>query len=353
MRIVVNNIAASSGGAMSILKDFYNYIIENDNENEWIFLLGDNYLEETRNVKVITMKKVKKRWINKIIFDLFIGKKHIKRFNPDVVFSMQNIITFGLKIPQCVYIHQSIPFQNTKKFSPFKSEERILAVYQYLIGRVIKMSAKKADKVIVQTKSMKKAVCEMARIDQSKVISIYPSIDNFSNYRKNDDFNNKSFFYPTAESVYKNNECIFKANDILNQKGITDFNVKLTISSDIKFTNIDYIGRITRKQVIDQYNKSTLILPSYIESFPLPLEEARQMGTIVLASDCDFSREILNDYENAYFFNPFRPEELACLMERVLSGNITRRNIEYKFNIDFKSNRSWQAVVNEVINCKM
>jgi hypothetical protein len=37
MRIVVNNIAASSGGAISILIDFYDYIKAADEENEWIF----------------------------------------------------------------------------------------------------------------------------------------------------------------------------------------------------------------------------------------------------------------------------------------------------------------------------
>ena len=41
MRIVVNDIAASKGGALTVLKDFYNCVRENDTENEWIFLLGD------------------------------------------------------------------------------------------------------------------------------------------------------------------------------------------------------------------------------------------------------------------------------------------------------------------------
>ena len=47
MRIVVNDIAASKGGALTVLKDFYSCVRENDKENEWIFLLGDNLLEET------------------------------------------------------------------------------------------------------------------------------------------------------------------------------------------------------------------------------------------------------------------------------------------------------------------
>ena len=53
MRIVVNNIAASKGGAMTVLKDFYSCVCENDKQNEWIFLLNSKYFEETENVKII------------------------------------------------------------------------------------------------------------------------------------------------------------------------------------------------------------------------------------------------------------------------------------------------------------
>ena len=75
MRIVVNDIAASKGGALTILKDFYNCVKENDTENEWIFLLGDNLLEETDNIKVITLPHIKSSWAKKLLFDRFTGKK--------------------------------------------------------------------------------------------------------------------------------------------------------------------------------------------------------------------------------------------------------------------------------------
>ena len=45
MRIVVNDIAASTGGAMTVLRDFYTWVCEHDHENEWIFLFSDRYFE--------------------------------------------------------------------------------------------------------------------------------------------------------------------------------------------------------------------------------------------------------------------------------------------------------------------
>ena len=92
MRIVVNNIAASTGGAMTVLRDFYRCVCENDTENEWIFLLADKYFEEIDNVKIIPMPEVKKSGVKKMLVDFVTGRKFIAALKPDVVFSMQNII---------------------------------------------------------------------------------------------------------------------------------------------------------------------------------------------------------------------------------------------------------------------
>lgn len=346
MRIVVNNIAASEGGAMTVLKDFYSCVCENDKENEWIFLLGDKYFEETDNVKILTLPEIKKNPIKKVIFDFLTGKKYIQKLKPDVVFSMQNIITFGLKVPQMVYIHQSLPFQTVRKFSFLKSSERKIAFIQYFIGAIIKLSAKKSDKVIVQTKWMKEAVCKQCKLKSEKVLQVPPNVKNITHFRDEVDFDNRSFFYPTASAVYKNNACIYEACSILDRDG-TDYKVTLTLPPEKSNKKIKCIGRIPYEEVISYYNKSTLIFPSYIETFGYPLTEARMLGGIILASDCAFSREALEDYENAYFFNPFCPEELAQLMKRVAEGRIERKAI-FETNIEVADN--WKIIMNKVLN---
>ena len=62
-----------------------------------------------------------------------------------------------------------------------------------------------------------------------------------------------------------------------------------------------------------------MIFPSYIETFGLPLLEAKKCDTIILASDCPFSHEILDDYDKVYYFNPFDAKELSKLMETVIN----------------------------------
>jgi glycosyltransferase involved in cell wall biosynthesis len=342
MRIVVNDIAASTGGAMTILEDFYSYIKENDTGIDWVLLLGDNYFNESENIKILTFPKVKKSWINKVLFDFITGKKIIRKLKPDVVFSLQNIITFGMKTPQVVYIHQSLPFQTVKRFSLFKKSERMFAIYQYIIGFIIKQSAKKASKVIVQTKWMKDSICNITGVKKEKVLQVASDIERLSSYKIKDKFNNKSFFYPTSNAIYKNNECIYKACELLNEGVTTNYKVSMTISGSSNINNIEFMGRISREKVMEKYNESTLVFPSYIESFGLPLLEAREMGTIILASDCEFSREILEGYGNAYFFDPFKPQELALLMKKVLTEHIVRGDI---YRPRDNPENSWQNIV--------
>jgi len=346
MRIVVNDIAASKGGALTILKDFYNCVKENDTENEWIFLLGDNLLEETDNIKVITLPHIKSSWAKKLLFDRFTGKKFINRLKPDVVFSLQNTLTFGVKAPQIIYLHQSIPFQTVKKFSFLKGAERTLAVYQHLIGRVIKKSVKKCDKVIVQTKWMKDAVMKQCRLPEEKIMQVAPTVADLSSYNTDIPFNPSHFFYPTAPAIYKNNDAIFKACAMLKEKGI-HCDVTLTLPQQRSKDNIHCVGRLPYGDVIEKYAESTLIFPSYIETFGFPMAEARKVGTIVLASDCPFSREVLDGYENAYFFDPFKPQELATLMERVITGNIVKK-VSAKAENDYSD--SWLRILSEVLH---
>ncbi len=348
MRIVVNDIAASCGGAMTILRDFYTAVCDTDKENEWIFLLNDRYFDETDNVKILTLPQVKKSKLKKLIFDFISGRHYIKKLKPDVVFSLQNIITFGLKAPQVVYIHQSIPFQSTKRFSFIKKQERKLAVIQYLIGGIIKLSAKKSDCIIVQTQWMKEAVCRICRQPETKVLVSLPKVMFTPSNSDHLRFDNTSFFYPTADAIYKNNDCIRTASTELDRKGIRH-HITMTLPPETINSSITYTGRLPYDDVMKHYQRSTLVFPSYIETFGYPLAEARQMGTVVLASDTDFSREVLHGYENAYFFDPFQPEQLAELMEAVITGEIKRKSIFY---ITTDTENCWKTVIERIYKCK-
>lgn len=328
---------------MTVLRDFYSCVCEHDKENEWIFLLNKKFFEETDNVRIIALPDIKKNPVKKLLFDFISGKRYIESLKPDIVFSMQNIITFGIKKPQVVYLHQSLPFQNIKKFSFLKKAERSTAIKQRLVGRIIKFSAKKADRVIVQTEWMREAVCRECSLDIERVIKCQPVCAQMPSLNQEAVYHRSAFFYPTSMGVYKNNRLVFEASSILAKQGIAH-SVEMTIDKSLSSGAVQCIGRIPFDQVIEKYQTSTLVFPSYIETFGYPLAEARKMCSIILASDTPFSREVLAGYENAYFFPFDKPEYLALLMENVVSGKIERKATQYSGEI-MEDGNSWLSVM--------
>lgn len=360
MRIVVLDYAADGGGALSILNDFYNYVRENARHHEWIFIVSKAELQPCEYIKVLRFPQIKNSWFERVKWEKINLKKIIFEEKADIVFSLQNLAVPNLRLPQVLYVHQSIPFQKVKKFSFLKKEERLFAIYQYIIGNMIWSSIKIADAVIVQTHWMKDAIINRFNNCKDKIFVVPPSIDisMFKNNSIQDKTNThkNTFFYPAGALLYKNMDCIIKAVYILLEKGIDDFKIVLTIKGDenpyaarIKKMaeglgeKIIFAGRMSREDVFKMYNISTLVFPSYIETFGLPLLEAKLSGSIILASDCPFSKEILEGYQNSYYFNPFNYKGLANLMSKVISGGIIKS--DKNMTVEIQNEDNWGKVL--------
>lgn len=328
MKIIVFDVAAEHGGALTILKQYYDLAV-NDSENHWIFVISTSELFDTDNVKVLRYTWVKKSWFHRLYFDLFVARKIAEHYQVDEVLSLQNLVVRGIKVKQTLYLHQPLPF--IEKRYPI-TENFMFWVYQNIMSRMIFNSVRKADSIIVQTNWMKEACVEKIKVAPGKFKIISPDVKiAIKKSYKQENENNKLFFYPASAIPYKNHTIIVEVAKLLKQKGINNFRVVFTLegdeNSDVKKMAyevqdknlpIEYIGKISIDEVYDYYSKSILIFPSYIETFGLPMLEAKMHGSPILASDCAFSHEILDGYDKVKFFNPFKYEELAYEMETIL-----------------------------------
>lgn len=328
MKFVVNDVAATpnAGGVYSILSDFYMDVLKKDHHNQWIFILAGRYFPESKNVKIIVRNDLKKNKIKKLFFERYLGAKFINSFNPDVYISLQNIATFGVKAhTKIVYLHQPISFQKQKKFSFLKKDERKLAFYQYQVGKIIKNSlSKEKPIVIVQTQWMKKAVIEQTQMPQENIIVSHPKVNVEKRLKVKNNTNNQ-FFYPASNFLYKNHQTINEAINYLDKNNIHNLQIIFTLNfNQLPYHDkrIKYIGHVNRNIIMNMYNTHVLIFPSYIESFGLPLIEAALHADIILAADTDFSRELLSDYSNVYFYRYDDAKTLAKLMQKVINGEI-------------------------------
>jgi len=340
MRIVVVDFAATLGGATSILKAFYQYLIESKDCDEWIFLLSDKHIQETDNIKIVLLKKEKYSWFRRLAFDFAYGRTLIRRLDADAVFYLQNTLIYGVKIPQIMYMDQSISFQKEKRFRFTRSEERVYAVYQHIIGALNHAACRHADRTIVQTRWLKEAIIDQCRIGAERIFRIPPSISELCYWYHAEKVNQREFFYPASSAVYKNHQCIYDALSKIS----ADCKVVLTLDGKENMPpQCQFTGSMTQDEVCAQMARSVLVFPSYIESYGLPLKEARTIGTLILAADTSFAREILDGYKNAYFFDPFLPDALAELMRQVMDGTII--HIPQEKQCSAEQHNPWADVV--------
>lgn len=323
---MVFDVPAEKGGALTILNQYYDTAIK-DTSNDWVFILSTPELEESDNVKVLNFPWVKNSWFHRLYFDIFLGFKLVKKHQINEVISLQNIIVPKVKVKQTLYLHQALPFAE-KRYRLIENPK--LWIYQKIIGRLIYKSVRKADKVIVQTKWIMNASAKKTNTKEEKFIIKPPdlNIEVKKFYESNEEYR-KIFFYPAGASVYKNHDVIVKACRLLKVKGIINFRVIFTINGDEnkevarlrkiileEDLPIEFIGSISIDKVYEYYSKSILIFPSYLETFGLPLLEARMHQSPIIASDCAFSHEVLDGYDKATFFHP--SDELS-LSQKILN----------------------------------
>ncbi len=323
-RVLVLDVAADSGGALSVLREYHDRL-SRDDARDYVFCVGLPELPEAGNIRVCRFPWVKKSWLHRLWFDHVTVQRLLRRERIDAVLSLQNLAVSRTHLPQTVYLHQAIPFSDYR-FRLLKDPR--LWVVQHLIGRGILASVRKASAVIVQTNWMKEAVCRRTGVPAEKIRVQPPLLPERPSRRFRASDWKRRFFYPAAAYSYKNHALILQAMKRLAAQGITDYEMLFTLREEELPQTVDFpairgqlrfLGPLPQEEVLRLYAETVLVFPSYIETLGLPLLEAALAGAPVLAADRPFSREILADRENVGFFDPFDAETLATGMRRLLS----------------------------------
>lgn len=332
MKILIYDVAAEDGGGLQVLKTFYHDVVEkSSNDIQWVFAVSQNVMENAKNVRIERYEKPKKSWVHRIIFENYDFPKILKKENPDLVISLQNMPVKRYSGRQFVYLHQSLQFC-PKKFSFFISEERGLAIRQRIICNIYKNALPRSEHIFVQTKWIKEATMKWLHWQEDR-ITVVPVGVNTTKVSKQPykGIHSRTFFYPARAEMYKNHEVILKACQKLVERGVEDFKVLFTVSrNDGIYAQklmeasiglpIEFIGTVQFDNMWDYYSKTIMLFPSYLETCGLPLLEARAAGSWIIASDMPFSHEALDTYWNKDFFKYDDPEELADCMIAILNG---------------------------------
>lgn len=335
--IVINNPAAKSGGALTILKDLLEKIKSLKCSNKfYIFVCLEELKKyETEKLKIIVIPQ--QGFKNRIYWDNYGLKKYLELNNifPNLFISVQNTgVNLNKSIPQIIYYHQLLSIVDLK-WNLFDKEQRIFWMYKNIYPFFINQYLDRVKKVIVQTEWVKDMFSKKFNYSLEDIVLMRPEIKTI----KVDDINiilkdKVRIFYPATPIIYKNHKTIIEALGEL-KKEWKDLDKKveciftfrpednITLHRMIKNNNlenvINLVGEIPYSKVLEYYKSSDLIVfPSCLETFGLPLLEAQSFKIKIFTADLPYSREVIGKYSNIKFIETNNAIEWKKEIEKFL-----------------------------------
>lgn len=346
--IVLSGINLIEGGPLTIYKECLRCVEKYFLENYEIVALVHNrelFSEFDSKIKFIEFMDSKKSYLKRFYYEYFYFKRLSKKLKPYLWFSLHDMTSNVAADKRAVYCHNPIIFYDMKRKDMINEFKMFMfsRFYKY----IYKINIKKNNFVVVQQDWIRKRFKKIFKI--KNVVVAHPNvvIDDSNNNCKNTKIVKNSFLYPSFPRIFKNFEVICKAVEILENKNIKNFKVYLTIDGNENIYSkeivekygrlkcIEFIGLQTRENLMKYYSKiETVIFPSKLETWGLPISEAKAFGKNIILADLEYAHETLGTYETVMFFGPDDAEKLAEKMEMLINDDENMKNIEFDGNFE-------------------
>ncbi|MEY1635966.1 glycosyltransferase [Morganella morganii] len=332
--VLVNATALSTGGALTILRQFIAHAALT-NMKYLIFSPVGVLLDTHTNITYVAVDT--KSWLSRIWWDSFGLRRYIKQHHieAELCISLQNT-SVNVDCQHLIYLHQSLPFTSVRY--SFNKQTVKYYLYKWFYKFFIFLFVTKDTHFVVQTRWMKAALAQSG-ISERNISVFTPDIklpdghlcySSEQPHRLNTD--KSTFFYPASSHFYKNHLLILDALALLNTRQLNkevQFAVTLAVGDYPVFDekvqqlglsdNVVYLGVMPYEQVIEHYISADAVLfPSYIETFGLPLAEAGVLGKKIICADLPYSRDVLTDYQGAIFLDYQDATKWADEMETII-----------------------------------
>jgi glycosyltransferase involved in cell wall biosynthesis len=301
---------------------------EYSDKYEIIALVHRKSLFDIPGVTFIEYPEIKSSWLKRLRFEYYDCRRISEEIKPHLWFSMHDMTPNVRADIRAVYCHNACPFYR------FRMKEALLdwkfglftLLYRYLYGINIKSN----DFVVVQQDWMRSEF--RLRYGVCNIVVAHPSVEHLA-AAMDDDAQPLDrpyrFFYPAYPRTFKNIEQILKAARILEGRGFNQFEVWLTsdgtetryasrIASEFSdLTTVKWLGFLPRDEVMRLYAKAdTLIFPSKLETWGMPITEFKVTGKPILAADVPYAHETIGEYGQAAFFRIGDDAQLAAMMKQ-------------------------------------
>lgn len=357
-KIIVSGVNINSAGPLTIFRDCLDALEKGfNNKYEIIALVHDRELFNNKDVKFLEFPLIKRSWIARICFEYIFSYFLSKKLRPDVWFSLHDITPNVIAEKRIVYCHNALCFyqMHLADFISYPKEYLFSKFYKYLYA----INIRKNDIVVTQQNWMRIEFENIFNINN--VVVAHPVREVGKKIKlKNANGNSKIFFYPAYPRFFKNHDFLLNAWSRVVEKN-KNFSGKLIITLNgcensyskklfDKYKgvrNLEFIGPIDSKKVKEIYESAhCLIFPSKLETWGLPISEAKEYGLDIISIDLPYAREAVGSYMRSYFFEKDNIESLIKLIEYSYGelGDYSKTQPQYFEYLD-----GWEKLLNRIL----
>ncbi len=359
--IIISGINMKEGGIFTILENCLQKISEYALKNNLkvVALVHEKSKFSYPNIEYIEFPKAKKSWLIRLYYEFFYFKKISKKIHTDVWFSLHDVSPNVICDKQFVYFHHPTIFYKSS-FKDWKFDYKI-GIFSILYQYLTQFNLKKNHTVFVQQNWIKNEFEKLYKIQNIKVC--YPEYTEEITSKKTDlDPNKIHFFYPSFPRTFKNFELIFEAISLLENtiKSKVKFHFTTIKDNPHRFAKylynkyntmpeVHFKGWISRDEVLKLYNSvDCIVFPSKLETWGLPLTEAKAFNKPILAANLPYAKETLGNYDKVSFFDTENPKELAQLITDFVNNTIHYQGNNDLFDKNDQLN-DWNAIFDFIL----
>ncbi len=324
-RLAVSAVNLTEGGTLTILRDFVNAACEVlPSEWEIVVFVHDTHLLDSARARLIAIPYAKKSWLLRLWVEWHVFRRHARNLRPDLWISLHDVSPNVGDVPQVVYCHNANPFFPVRLRDVIFQPKQLAFRFGY--GWVYRVNLRRNRAVVVQQAWLRDAFRSWVG-SSTQIVVAHPRVpESGVRHATRDRTGHAVFVYPTLARPFKNLELIGRALEYLEDGAADDSygsgesvwssEVILTIDGAEnryarwlkrrfgKIRSLRFIGRQSREQMQRLYSESDcLLFPSLMETWGLPISEAKQYKLAMFVADLPYARETVGTYDRVDFID--------------------------------------------------
>jgi glycosyltransferase involved in cell wall biosynthesis len=333
MRIGVNCflLGPHIGGLKQYFHSLFNYLLQHDQENSFVFFYFDHNISELDELKSEHWRETSIRL-----------QDQMEVFNYLDTFDLY-FCPFGCLWPMPIPKPSVVTLVDIQEefFPEFFTASDLRSRKYHFYG-----STHMADRVITISQFSKQSIVRFHCIAAEKIDVVYLCADERTTSAAIEekvaaDFTlpERYIFYPANHWKHKNHDCLLRALQLLRDQDQLKIKAIFTgydqpngyplnekIDEYGLIDQVSNVGYLSEEQMAYLYRHAFLLcFPSHFEGFGIPLVEAMALGCPVICANTSSIPEVVGDA--ALLFDPNDPKQCAATIKRLWFGEDERKQL--------------------------